>query len=164
MYSPVGGAEARRGGGAGADRCSAAAALITSYARACSPRRPIRRRKCRYILTADQSDAGNAGLFSWQTLSPSLAALPPENSTQLSVTTRCVENCCDSCCGCRSAPPALFRLVLTLGIYCLPSYDWFSRGVYTATPPAIGSQYPHWNVCGSLLIYIYSIPNICGGL
>eukprot|EP00976_Prorocentrum_cordatum_P084622 1185740-Prorocentrum_minimum.AAC.2 len=29
--------------------------------------RPIRRRKRRYILTADQSDAGSAGIFSRQT-------------------------------------------------------------------------------------------------
>eukprot|EP00959_Pyramimonas_sp_CCMP1952_P351718 7369223-Pyramimonas_sp.AAC.1 len=26
--------------------------------------------------------------------------------------------------------PPLLRLVLTLGIYCLPSCDWFSRGAY----------------------------------
>ena len=32
----------------------------------------------------------------------------------------------------------LLRLVLTLGIYGLPTCDWFSRWVYTASPPAIG--------------------------
>eukprot|EP00976_Prorocentrum_cordatum_P093622 1189444-Prorocentrum_minimum.AAC.1 len=36
-------------------------------------------------------------------------------------------------------PPPL-RLVLMLGIHCLPSCDWFSRWVYTASPPAIGSH------------------------
>eukprot|EP00959_Pyramimonas_sp_CCMP1952_P263387 5507930-Pyramimonas_sp.AAC.1 len=34
--------------------------------------------------------------------------------------------------------PPLLRSVLTLGIYCLPSCDWFSREVYTASPPVIG--------------------------
>eukprot|EP00976_Prorocentrum_cordatum_P116510 1196174-Prorocentrum_minimum.AAC.9 len=32
------------------------------------------------------------------------------------------------------------RLVLTLGICCLPSCDWFSHWVHTASPPAIGSH------------------------
>eukprot|EP00976_Prorocentrum_cordatum_P032418 659056-Prorocentrum_minimum.AAC.1 len=32
------------------------------------------------------------------------------------------------------------RLVLTLGIHCLPSCDWFSRWVYIASPRAIGSH------------------------
>eukprot|EP00959_Pyramimonas_sp_CCMP1952_P016828 356902-Pyramimonas_sp.AAC.1 len=36
--------------------------------------------------------------------------------------------------------PPLLRLVLTLGIYCLPSCGWFSRWVYTASPPAVGSH------------------------
>eukprot|EP00959_Pyramimonas_sp_CCMP1952_P384045 8048664-Pyramimonas_sp.AAC.2 len=27
-----------------------------------------------------------------------------------------------------------------MGIYCLPSCDWFSRWAYTAAPHAIGSQ------------------------
>eukprot|EP00976_Prorocentrum_cordatum_P080330 1183933-Prorocentrum_minimum.AAC.1 len=36
-------------------------------------------------------------------------------------------------------PPPLLRLVLTLGIYRLPSCDWFSRWVHTASPPTIGS-------------------------
>eukprot|EP00959_Pyramimonas_sp_CCMP1952_P329009 6888043-Pyramimonas_sp.AAC.1 len=36
--------------------------------------------------------------------------------------------------------PPLLRLVLALGIYCLPSRDWFARWVYTASPPAIGSH------------------------
>eukprot|EP00976_Prorocentrum_cordatum_P101406 1192615-Prorocentrum_minimum.AAC.4 len=34
----------------------------------------------------------------------------------------------------------LLRLVLAPGIYRLPSRDWFSRRVYTASPPAIGSR------------------------
>eukprot|EP00976_Prorocentrum_cordatum_P073795 1181265-Prorocentrum_minimum.AAC.2 len=34
----------------------------------------------------------------------------------------------------------LLRLVLAPGTYCLPSCDWFSRRVYTASPPAIGSH------------------------
>eukprot|EP00976_Prorocentrum_cordatum_P096152 1190450-Prorocentrum_minimum.AAC.2 len=29
---------------------------------------------------------------------------------------------------------------LTWSIYCLPSCNWFSRRVYTASPPAIGSH------------------------
>eukprot|EP00959_Pyramimonas_sp_CCMP1952_P224725 4699122-Pyramimonas_sp.AAC.1 len=37
-------------------------------------------------------------------------------------------------------PPPLLRLVLMLGIYCFPSYDWFSRWVYTASPLTIGSH------------------------
>eukprot|EP00959_Pyramimonas_sp_CCMP1952_P452436 9466580-Pyramimonas_sp.AAC.2 len=41
---------------------------------------------------------------------------------------------------CASILPPLLRLVLTLGIYCLPSCDWFSRWVYTTSPPAIGSH------------------------
>eukprot|EP00976_Prorocentrum_cordatum_P099803 1191975-Prorocentrum_minimum.AAC.1 len=35
---------------------------------------------------------------------------------------------------------AKVRLVLTLGIYRLPSCDWFSCWVYTASPPVIGSR------------------------
>eukprot|EP00976_Prorocentrum_cordatum_P082723 1184937-Prorocentrum_minimum.AAC.7 len=35
---------------------------------------------------------------------------------------------------------SLLRLVLTLGICCLPSCDWFSRWVYAVSPPAIGSH------------------------
>eukprot|EP00959_Pyramimonas_sp_CCMP1952_P023482 493476-Pyramimonas_sp.AAC.1 len=31
--------------------------------------------------------------------------------------------------------------------YCLPSCVWFSRWVYTASPPAIGSH-AGWCVCG----------------
>eukprot|EP00976_Prorocentrum_cordatum_P113582 1195722-Prorocentrum_minimum.AAC.1 len=34
----------------------------------------------------------------------------------------------------------LLRLVLMLGIYCLPSCDWFLCWVYTVSPPAIGSR------------------------
>eukprot|EP00976_Prorocentrum_cordatum_P110437 1195199-Prorocentrum_minimum.AAC.2 len=30
--------------------------------------------------------------------------------------------------------------ILTLSIYCLPSCDWFSRGIHTASPLAIGSH------------------------
>eukprot|EP00959_Pyramimonas_sp_CCMP1952_P045313 946504-Pyramimonas_sp.AAC.1 len=37
-------------------------------------------------------------------------------------------------------PPPLLRLVLMLGTYYLPSCDWFSRWVYTISPPAIGSR------------------------
>ena len=37
-------------------------------------------------------------------------------------------------------PPPLLRLVLTPGTNCLPSCDWLSRWVYTASPPAIGSH------------------------
>eukprot|EP00976_Prorocentrum_cordatum_P067046 1178563-Prorocentrum_minimum.AAC.3 len=40
----------------------------------------------------------------------------------------------------KSYTPPLLRLVLTLGIYCLPSCDWFSRWGYTASPLAIGSH------------------------
>eukprot|EP00959_Pyramimonas_sp_CCMP1952_P328452 6876231-Pyramimonas_sp.AAC.1 len=36
--------------------------------------------------------------------------------------------------------PPLLRSVLTLGICCLRSCDWFSHWVYTASPPAIGSH------------------------
>eukprot|EP00976_Prorocentrum_cordatum_P071778 1180450-Prorocentrum_minimum.AAC.9 len=35
-------------------------------------------------------------------------------------------------------PPPLLRSVLALGIYYFPSCDWFSRWVYTASPPVIG--------------------------
>eukprot|EP00959_Pyramimonas_sp_CCMP1952_P470119 9496131-Pyramimonas_sp.AAC.1 len=34
----------------------------------------------------------------------------------------------------------LLRLVRMLGVYCLPSFDWFARWVYAVSPPSNGSH------------------------
>eukprot|EP00959_Pyramimonas_sp_CCMP1952_P229433 4797050-Pyramimonas_sp.AAC.1 len=71
----------------------------------------------------------------------------------------------------RSSPPAigsraeyilppLLRLVLTRSVYRLPPCDWFSHGVYTASPLAIGC---HAEYIGQLcrLCCAMEIPILC---
>eukprot|EP00976_Prorocentrum_cordatum_P104752 1194018-Prorocentrum_minimum.AAC.5 len=53
-------------------------------------------------------------------------------------------------CGTNILPP-LLRLVFTLSIYFLPSCDWFSHWVHTASPLAIGSNHPPTQSRNSLI-------------